>query len=79
MVHCDKHSEFMETFDDFKLKKQLKNAIADLGFVAPTPVQEQSFSIIKAGNDILGIAQTGTGKTLAYCLPILEVVLSRDF
>ena len=62
----------METFDDFKLKKQLKNAIADLGFVAPTPVQEQSFSIIKAGNDILGIAQTGTGKTLAYCLPILE-------
>ena len=62
----------METFDDFKLKKQLKNAIADLGFVGPTPVQEQSFSIIKAGNDILGIAQTGTGKTLAYCLPILE-------
>ena len=68
----------MEGFNQFNLKKQLYNAINDLGFVNPTPVQEQSFSVIKSGKDTLGIAQTGTGKTLAYCLPILEELNYSD-
>ncbi len=62
----------METFEDFKIKKQLQNAISDLGFETPTPIQQASFSTIMSGNDFVGIAQTGTGKTIAYLLPILQ-------
>ena len=65
----------MSTFLDFRLKKALNNAIADLEFEKPTPIQEQSFSVILSGKDILGIAQTGTGKTMAYALPILEELM----
>lgn len=62
----------MNTFKDFKIKKQLLNAIADLGFETPTPIQQESYSTILAGSDFVGIAQTGTGKTFAYLLPILQ-------
>ncbi len=62
----------MASFEIFNLKKQLGNALADLGFDTPTSIQQQAFSVILSGKDILGIAQTGTGKTLAYTLPILE-------
>jgi ATP-dependent RNA helicase RhlE len=62
----------MSGFDSFNLRKQLRNAIADLGYTAPTQIQAQSFSTVLSGKDILGIAQTGTGKTMAYALPILE-------
>ena len=60
----------MNTFEDFKIKKQLQNAIADLGFEKPTPIQQASYSTILGGSDFVGIAQTGTGKTMAYVLPI---------
>ncbi|HUH45794.1 MAG TPA: DEAD/DEAH box helicase, partial [Arenibacter sp.] len=46
--------------------------IGDLGFKSPTPIQSESFSVIMSGRDMVGIAQTGTGKTLAYILPILQ-------
>ena len=62
----------MNSFEDFKLSKFLKNAIADLGFEKPTPIQEETYSVILSGKDVVGIAQTGTGKTLAYMLPILQ-------
>jgi ATP-dependent RNA helicase RhlE len=62
----------MNTFEDFKIKKQLQNAIADLGFEKPTPIQQESYSTILGGSDFVGIAQTGTGKTIAYLLPILQ-------
>ena len=62
----------MNTFDILPLNKQLRNAIDDLGFVKPTPIQEQSFPVVRSGSDVVGIAQTGTGKTLAYMLPILQ-------
>lgn len=62
----------MSSFENFNLTKQLQNAIADLGFDKPTPIQEATFSIILSGKDIVGVAQTGTGKTLAYMLPILQ-------
>lgn len=60
------------TFQDLNLTTPLRNAIADLGFERPTPIQEQSFNIIGSGKDVVGIAQTGTGKTFAYALPILK-------
>lgn len=60
------------TFEDLSLTKPLRNAITELGFAKPTPIQQKSFSVIRSGTDVVGIAQTGTGKTLAYMLPILH-------
>ena len=62
----------MNTFEDFKLSNPLLNAIDDLGFEHPTPIQSEAFSVILSGKDMVGIAQTGTGKTLAYMLPLLQ-------
>ena len=59
------------TFRDLNLSTQLLNALDDLGFETPTPIQEQAFSTVMSGKDVVGIAQTGTGKTYAYMLPIL--------
>ncbi len=62
----------MSTFEDLNLSKQQLNALHDLGFKTPTPIQEKSFSVIMSGSDMVGIAQTGTGKTFAYILPIIR-------
>ena len=62
----------MSNFNDINLNKQLYNAIEDLGFQQQTPIQEETYSKILSGNDLVGIAQTGTGKTIAYCLPLLQ-------
>ena len=62
----------MSNFNEINLNKQLRNAIEDLGFEKQTPIQEETFSKILGGKDIVGIAQTGTGKTIAYCLPLLQ-------
>jgi ATP-dependent RNA helicase RhlE len=59
-------------FSDLKISKPLLNAINDIGFVTPTTIQERAFPIIMSGKDIVGIAQTGTGKTLAFLLPCLQ-------
>ncbi|WP_242135149.1 DEAD/DEAH box helicase [Aestuariivivens marinum] len=60
------------TFSNFNLKTPLLNALDDLGFTIPTPIQEQAFNVVSSGKDVVGIAQTGTGKTFAYMLPILK-------
>ncbi|SDI45567.1 DEAD/DEAH box helicase [Winogradskyella thalassocola] len=60
------------TFNDLNLNTPLYNALDDLGFDTPTPIQAESFNVVAAGKDVVGIAQTGTGKTLAYMLPILR-------
>jgi ATP-dependent RNA helicase RhlE len=64
---------FMTPFEKFNLPKSVQKAIDDLGFVSPTPIQEKSFSVIMSGHDMMGIAQTGTGKTFAYLLPLLKL------
>jgi ATP-dependent RNA helicase RhlE len=58
-------------FEQFKLNRQLLNAVEDAGYTDPTPIQLEAIPIGLAGQDILGIAQTGTGKTAAYTLPLL--------
>ena len=63
----------MKTFHDFNLSKQLLNALHDQDLVTPTTIQEKTFSPIMSGKDIVGIAQTGTGKTYAYLLPTLRL------
>lgn len=68
----------MKTFEDLALSKPLFNAIADLNFTTPTPVQLDAFPVILSGRNVVGIAQTGTGKTLAYLLPILRDLKYSD-
>ena len=63
----------MSTFEKFNLPKSLQKAVDELGFVTPSPIQEKSFSVIMSGRDMMGIAQTGTGKTFAYLLPLLKL------
>ncbi|WP_369752298.1 DEAD/DEAH box helicase [Flavobacterium sp. WC2409] len=63
----------MTTFEQLNLPKSVQKAIDDLGFTSPTPIQEKTFSVIMSGRDMMGIAQTGTGKTFAYLLPLLKL------
>lgn len=64
-------AEDITSFEDFKLNRQLLSAIEALGYKEPTLIQKKAIPLILAGHDLLGIAQTGTGKTAAYLLPIL--------
>ena len=61
------------TFDELNLNKSLLNALNDLGLTKPTTIQHKAFAPIMSGKDMVGIAQTGTGKTLAYLLPCLRM------
>ncbi|TDH21416.1 DEAD/DEAH box helicase [Segetibacter sp. 3557_3] len=60
-------------FKDLNLNKYLLSALADLGYTTPTTIQGKVFSVVMSGADVCGIAQTGTGKTLAYLLPLLNM------
>ena len=60
------------SFTDLNLNQFLLNALDEMGFTTPTPIQEKAFSVIMSSKDVVGIAQTGTGKTFAYLLPILR-------
>lgn len=61
----------MASFEDFKLNRQLQDAIAEAGYTVPTEIQQKAITPILAGQDVMGIAQTGTGKTAAFLLPLL--------
>lgn len=61
-------------FDELNLLKNIQHAIADEGYTNPTPIQEKSIPIILDGNDLVGCAQTGTGKTAAFAIPILNLL-----
>jgi ATP-dependent RNA helicase RhlE len=69
---CKNSSAFM-TFNDLNIGNPLRNALSDLGFTHPTPIQERGFAVTMSGKDVVGIAQTGTGKTLAFLLPCLRL------
>lgn len=60
------------TFKDLNLNTPLQNALEEKGYVYPTPIQIEALPIILSGKDVVGVAQTGTGKTFAYLLPILK-------
>jgi len=65
------------TFSDLKLIKPLVMALDKKGYTVPTPIQQQSIPHVLAGKDIFGCAQTGTGKTAAFALPILQLLDSK--
>lgn len=60
------------TFDELNLSNPLRKALNDIGYEYPTTIQQKAFAVVMSGKDVLGIAQTGTGKTFAYLLPILR-------
>jgi len=62
----------LKTFQDLGLSKPILQALAQEGYETPTPIQTQAIPLVAAGRDLLGIAQTGTGKTAAFALPILH-------
>ena len=61
-----------EKFEDLNLVKPLLRVLKAENYIEPTPIQTQAIPIVLNGNDILGIAQTGTGKTAAFGLPIVQ-------
>ncbi len=62
------------TFEELNIKKPFLQALADLEFINPTPIQSKAFPVIMSGKNAIGIAQTGTGKTFAYLLPLLNTL-----
>jgi len=62
------------TFDDLGLSPEVLSAINEAGYVAPTPIQEQAIPFVLMGRDVLGCAQTGTGKTASFTLPMIEIL-----
>jgi ATP-dependent RNA helicase RhlE len=62
-------------FESFKFDPRIVAGIRAFGYTTPTPIQEQAIPPILAGNDVMGLAQTGTGKTAAFVLPILQRLL----
>jgi ATP-dependent RNA helicase RhlE len=59
-------------FEDLSLSKSIQRAVYEQGYINPTPIQEKSIPSILAGNDLIGCAQTGTGKTAAFAIPIIH-------
>jgi ATP-dependent RNA helicase RhlE len=64
----------MSTFEDLKITRQFLNAIEEAGYTTPTEIQIKAIPRIMAGQDVIGIAQTGTGKTAAYLLPLMQTL-----
>ncbi len=69
--------EIKHEFNDFLIADQIKRNIAEKGYKIPTPIQDQSIPFILEGRDVIGIANTGTGKTGAFAIPLLNKVLNN--
>lgn len=64
-------------FEELNIIAPILKALAHEGYTAPTPIQEQAIPIVLTGNDLLGCAQTGTGKTAAFAIPVLQLLSDR--
>src|SRR3954452_9020058 len=66
-------------FEALGLKPEIVQSVTDLGFTSPTPIQEQAIPVLISGTmDFVGLAQTGTGKTAAFGLPLLQLINAND-
>ena len=63
-------TEASVSFSDLKLVPQVLDAVRDAGYTHPTPIQQQAIPLALAGRDLIGLAQTGTGKTAGFTLPV---------
>ena len=64
----------MELFSDFKLNPKILKAVQEAGYEKPTPIQNKAIPAALEGKDVLGIAQTGTGKTASFTLPMINLL-----
>jgi len=69
----------LTSFHDFGLAEPIARALADENYITPTPIQSQTIPLVLEGRDVVGIAQTGTGKTAAFALPILNHLNAKRF
>ena len=65
-------------FNQFNLDARINAGIKSAGYSTPTPIQQQAIPVVLKGRDVLGLAQTGTGKTAAFVLPILNRLVERN-
>ncbi|WP_270942021.1 DEAD/DEAH box helicase [Romboutsia lituseburensis] len=65
-------------FEDLQINDDIKRAVIEMGFEEPSPIQAQSIPVILSGKDVIGQAQTGTGKTAAFSIPLLEMINPED-
>jgi ATP-dependent RNA helicase RhlE len=76
---CDNPGLMSElAFSKLSLAEPLARAVADMGYESMTPIQEQAIPVVLAGRDVMGAAQTGTGKTAAFSLPLLQRLLKHE-
>jgi ATP-dependent RNA helicase RhlE len=68
----------MKTFEELKISRSMLKALDEIGFTLPTPIQEIAIPVIHSGVNLVGIAQTGTGKTAAYLLPLLTKLVRSE-
>lgn len=76
--HQTHHNPLNMDFSEFNLHPDLLDGIDALNFINATPIQEQAIPVIMGGRDVIGVAQTGTGKTAAFVLPILDAIMRSD-
>jgi superfamily II DNA/RNA helicase len=62
------------TFEELGLSEKLLKAIEEVGYSEPTPIQAQAIPIVLMARDVVGVAQTGTGKTASFTLPMIEIL-----
>lgn len=82
LVNCTSAGKYstpstMSYFEKFKLLGPIDQALDALQFKKPTPIQEKAIPAILKGTDVIGNAQTGTGKTAAFCIPTLTTLLNQ--
>ena len=65
-------NQFLMDFSELGLSPELLRAVSDAGYINPTPIQQQAIPHVTAGQDVLGCAQTGTGKTAGFALPMID-------
>lgn len=75
LLEHNKESTDMKNFEGFGLSPELDKSLAKMGYTIPTPIQEKAIPLAMQGRDILGSAQTGTGKTAAFAIPLVEALL----
>ena len=66
------------SFESLGLKAELLRAVSENGYSTPTPIQKQAIPLVLEGRDIMGGAQTGTGKTAGFTLPLLQRLISSN-
>ncbi len=69
----------IQTFDQFNIKDSIKTAVKEMNYINPTPIQEKAIPVMLSNKNIIGQAQTGTGKTAAFAIPILDRIDINDY